>query len=80
MIKRKQTKPAAVCLLDIETRRVTHAGCPMCSGRRKVASVYRGTLVTLPCDYYGHGGRAELVVTERGESWRLRRFGHRGAR
>ena len=80
MIKRKQAKPAAVCLLDIETRRLTHAGCPMCSGRRFVASVFRGTLITLPCDYYGLGGRSELVVTERGESWRPRRCGHRGLR
>jgi hypothetical protein len=80
MIKRKQAKPAAVCLLDIETRRVTHAGCPMCCGRRKVASVYRGTLVTLPCDYYGLSGRAEVVVTERGESWRPRRSGGRVSR
>ena len=80
MIKRKQAKPEVVFFLDIETRRVTHAGCPMCSGRRKVASVYRGTLVMLPCDYYGHGGRAELVVTERGETWRLRRFGRRVSR
>jgi hypothetical protein len=80
MIKRKLAKPPAVFLLDIETRRVTHAGCPMCGGRRVVASVFKGKLAKRPCEWYGRGGRAESVITERGETWRPRRSGHRGAR
>ncbi|MEI6150554.1 MAG: hypothetical protein WCS01_15750 [bacterium] len=80
MIKRTQTAMPAACLMDIETRRVTHAGCPMCGGRKVVASVYHGKLAKRPCEWYGRGGRAELVVTDRGETWQARRFGHRGSR
>ena len=42
----------------LEERRETHAGCPMCGGRRQVVTVINGRLALRPCEWFGCGGRA----------------------
>lgn len=58
MIKRKREAIPAVYLRSVEERCVTHAGCPMCSGRRQVVTVINGRLALRPCEWFGCGGRA----------------------
>lgn len=65
MIKRERQGIPAVFLLSIEERRETHAGCPMCGGRRVVATVINGAVRARDCEWYGCGGRAR----EHGGFW-----------
>ncbi len=65
MIKRKREVVPAVYLRSIEERRMTHAGCPMCRGRKVVATVINGVVCVRPCEWFGCGGRAR----EHGGFW-----------
>jgi len=58
MIRRTRETMPAVYLVGIEERRESHAGCPLCGGRKQVATVINGVVCARACQFYGCGGRA----------------------